>query len=202
MEVPIEALHVKGEADSEETGRRYPRRLRIPPLEFWRNEKVIRKRLPGSSTVSIQAVVFNTAPRSEQAPQRNIPVQATPMIANDENEVEFACAQTDELQSKFVVLPPWRGRAQPFTYVLPAMSVCLVYVVEGSLRYAREGEEDKTVIRAGDVAQFKADQREVLLAPVGARGVGAGAKFKVFFISSAAVKAKQPRAPLQDLGSA
>lgn len=38
-----------------------PKRLRIPPLEFWRGERVIYERAPGSDTVSVKGVVLNRA---------------------------------------------------------------------------------------------------------------------------------------------
>merc|ERR1719356_1484803 len=62
-----------------EPPRRYPRRsTRIPPLEYWRNERLVYSRSSGSDAPSVSKVIYNCAPRSEDLPERSIPTQGVP----------------------------------------------------------------------------------------------------------------------------
>jgi len=187
MEVPIDAFATP-EAD-DEPPRRYPRRTRIPVLESWRGERVIYERLPGSKTLSVRGVQLNCAPRAEsmtQTDQRVISAQAAQQakpVLLDGQQAEFNCTKTSSSSIKLVVLPPFSGTVNPPTFVLPAFSLGHLFVIEGSLRFAVEGEEDKAVLNTGDHMLLPGSDREALFASAGARGASAGAKFKIFFVT-------------------
>lgn len=204
MEIPIEALaaadsNITAKPDGDESPRRYPKRIRMRPLEFWRNERVISERLPGSATPSICRIALNVAPRAENLGERKISTeavqQAMPVIQDDQ-ELEFVNIQSDTLMSKLVVLPPFKGRANPPTYVLPPYSQGHIFVIEGSLRYAFEGEEDKAVLNAGDHMLLLSDDREALFASAGPRGSSEGVKFKLFLVASDGKDASEDGIPL------
>jgi len=207
LDIPIAALAKADlqrtkELDSDEDApRRYPRRIRMAPLEFWRNERVISERLPGSATPSICRVELNCAPRPENLAERKIAAeilqQATPVIT-DGQELEFVSVKTDSLVSKLVVLPPFTGRSNPPTFTLPPFSTGHVFVLEGALRYAYEGEDDQAVLGAGDHLWLPAVDCETLLASAGAGVNSPGAKFKVFLFANDgfAADANEDRLPL------
>jgi hypothetical protein len=206
MEVPVESLaaeaNVQADSAADEPPRRYPRRTRMPTLEFWRNERVIYKRLPGSDVPSVSRVQLNCAPRPEGLPEREIPAkamaEATPIIL-DGQEAEFVSVNTDTLVSKLVVLPPWEGRVNPPTYVLPPFSKGQIFVIEGSIRYAQgEFEDDKAILSAGDHLMLPADEHLVLLATAGPKGAenSDGAKFKVFLLESENTRPNDEALPL------
>jgi len=193
MEIPVDALEAAARANSPEPDaekeRRWPKRIRMKPLEFWRNEKVEYERLPGSATPSIARVTLNMAPRAESLGEREIQPeivqQAVPLISEDQDQVaEFVNAKTDLMVSKLVVLPPASGRANPPTYLLPPFAKGQISVLEGSLRYAYEGEEDAAILNVGDHVCLPAVDQAILLASAGARGASTGAKFKLVLVYS------------------
>lgn len=57
-EVPVAEIAAQT-SETQANGR--PRRLRFPPIEFWRNERIEYERLPGSFCPSVRAVVRNMA---------------------------------------------------------------------------------------------------------------------------------------------
>jgi len=202
LEVPIEALAVaEGEEpdESEQGPRRYPRRVRIPTLDFWRGERVIYKRTKGSATPSVEAVLFNGAPRSENMSSRTIPSravqQAKPVII-DGQQAEFVSTNTQRIESKLVVLPPFSGSANPPTFVLPPCSMGHLFVIQGSLRYGFEEEYPQATLNAGDHLLLPGYAQELLLSVAGTRFANSGAKFKVILVSADATARSQNAAPL------
>jgi len=183
VEVPIEDLDTTpADADADVPAER-PHRVRMKPLEFWRNERVIYERLPGAQTPSVCRVLLNVAPRAEDLPKRSLALQAVPVVA-DGQQAEFLSNQTSCISSKLVVLPPWTSTVSPPTFALPAGCMGHVFVIEGSLRYAFEGEQDMAIINAGDHLLLEQSEGDKLLGCAGARGAGEGVKFKVFLITS------------------
>jgi hypothetical protein len=97
---------------------------------------------------------------------------------------EIVSTETEALLSKLVVLPPWqKGQTNPPTRVLPACEG-LLYMIEGSLRCAYEGEEDLIVLNTGDAMKLSNDSRDLLVASAGLSGSSPGAKFKVYSMKS------------------
>lgn len=184
FEVSVATQSAHDNPSSPTRPRRYPRRsTRIPPLEFWRGEHLVYTREVGSEAPSVSKIVYNCAPRPTDSFERSVPLQGTPIIGDDTVETEFGLAESDSMSSKLVVLPPWqKGRANPPTYVVPAGSIGVVYVVDGSLRYTLEGEEDMAILNAGDALKMPGSSREALLAAAGSCGTSTGAKFRVIFV--------------------
>lgn len=185
MEIPIAAMDTESlDPDADEKSTTRPRRIRMRPLEFWRGEHVVTERIPGSACPSVCAVVLNCAPRAQDLPERKIALSAAvPMLA-DGQQAEFLGAQTPNLTSKLVVLPSWSG-ANPPTVTLPADAIGHLLVIEGSLRYALEGEKDMAVLNAGDHLLLEHSDREKLVGVAGTRGASSGAKFRVFLMGGA-----------------
>lgn len=192
MEVPIDALNTaistpETSTDADGQKQHSKKRVRIPTLEFWRNERPIYERLPGSKCPSICRIQLNFAPRMEDMDVRKLPAEtvlkATPVIT-DGQELEFMSVNTGSLESKLIVLPPFRGVANPPTYVVPPRTTGHVYVLEGSLRFAYEDEDgDQAHLQAGDHLMLPSDERETLLASGGLRGASQGVKFKLIVVS-------------------
>lgn len=206
MEVPVEALTPATTELSEEqkTPRRWPRRIRMRPLEFWRNEHVQYERLAGSDAPSIAKVVYNCAPRSQEMGERTMSAKAqlaaTPVIC-EHQQAEFVSIKTASLVSKLVVLPPVTGTTPP-TITFPPFTKGHVFVVDGSLRYALDfGDEaienqDQALLNAGDHLLLAGGEHGVLLASAGARGTSTGAKFKVFLVANRGSGAHADAPPL------
>lgn len=193
MEVPIAALehadksrNVAPEGDA--PPRRFAKRTRIPRLDFWRNERAIYERLPGSAAPSVVAVSMNFAPRHENMGERKFPSevvqQAVPVITGDDQLLEFVSSKTDRITSKFIVLPPCSG-VNPATYVVPAFAKGQIIMIEGSLRCGYVPEEGKrpqeSVLETGDHMVLPGNEREVLLAANGRGSRSVGAKLKIFY---------------------
>lgn len=204
MEIPIEALQEPESADPDTHPRRFPKRIRMPPLEFWRNERVVYERTPGTKTPSIKGVVLNFAPRMQSMGERQVRAQAlleaTPVLLEGQ-KVEFVSVQSDTLESKLVILPPFSGRANPPTYMLPAFSRGQIYVIEGSARLAFEGERDKAILHTGDHVLLSGADQEILLASAGIGGANAGAKLKVFLVNGEGMAKDNHRIPLESARS-
>jgi hypothetical protein len=187
MQMPLEVLK---EADSQATPedeppRRWPKRIRIPTLDYWRNESVVLERLADSEAPSVVGVRMNFAPRMENMGERTLPThavqQAVPMMLEDQ-ELEFVTTDTGAIMSKLVILPPPRGRANPPTYTVPPFQEGTIFVLEGSLRCGYENDvPDKALLQPGDVMLLPAGDREVLVAP--AAGSSAGVKFKLYLVA-------------------
>lgn len=184
FEVPASATQGMPEVGSPTHPRRYPRRsTRIPPLEFWRGEHLVYTRDSTSEAPSVTKVVYNCARRAEDLPERAVPLKGTAILGEGTVEAEFNLAESAAVSSKFIVLPPWqRGRANPPTYVVPASSIGLVYVTDGSLRYTVEGENDLAVLNVGDALKLAGSSRDVLLASAGECGTSTCAKFRAIFV--------------------
>lgn len=196
VEVPIE----KPASDSD--GQR-PRRFRMKPLEFWRGERVILERLPGSAMPSLKSVVLNCAAQYKDVPELTVPPEAVPVVA-DGQQAEYLCAKTPSLTSKLIVLPAWTAGTNPPSFALPPFSVGHVFVIEGSLRFA-EGDpvqdpdrcetcgvmpgrpvphyQDKAVLNKGDHLMLPGGERHVLLGSAGPRKRSPRVVFKVFLIT-------------------
>lgn len=76
-----------------------PRRIRMRPLEFWRNERVVYERLPGSHTPSISGVILHE--RSPSPPPREKPKQRQSRgSAKPEPEPKVEKPKTDDQPAK------------------------------------------------------------------------------------------------------
>jgi len=195
VEVPIK--HPASDSD----GR--PRRFRMKPLEFWRGERVILERLPGSAMPSLKSVVLNCAAQYKDVPELTVPPEAVPVVA-DGQQAEYLCTKTPSLTSKLIVLPAWNAGINPPSFSLPPFSVGHVFVIEGSLRFAEADPvpvpdncetcgvmpgrpvpqfQDKAILNKGDHLMLPGGERHVLLGSAGPRKRSPRVVFKVFLIT-------------------
>lgn len=179
VDMPIQAV---ASDDSSRNSRRYPRRsTRMPPLEYWRNERIEYKRTSefGESAMSIR---FNFAPRSADLEDRFIPMRhGVPVIADSAVQTEFKWKSTAEVQSQLIVLPPWREKQSlaQSTFVVPKFSSGWIQVLEGTLRCAYAGKDDMATLQAGDFFHLPGSIEDILLASAVVHGTSNRTKFKI-----------------------
>mmetsp|Transcript_18741 Transcript_18741/g.38609 ORF Transcript_18741/g.38609 Transcript_18741/m.38609 type:complete len:447 (-) Transcript_18741:137-1477(-) len=137
-----------------------PKRCRMPPLQAWRNERVVYERTPSSQTPSVVAVEVDMT-RSAQAPNRNfqLPALQAPLEAMEASEFVGIC--TSRLRSRVLALPD-RGDALPCTVGINGPGI--LHVLDGSLRIAKEGAAKETQLSAGSFLLVK-DSDKRLVAP-------------------------------------
>jgi len=173
--VPLASFKIRTEVQS---NRGYPRRIRMRPLETWRNERVCYERLKGSSTPSVAGVALNMAPR----PTNNLPrkldlsvLQVPPASAS--GGIEFTGLSTSTLKSRVFSLPGWRTGNQPCTVALPP-TPGILFVLEGKIYAEGTSVGGKLELGKGDAAALPQSDEAVLVTPAGPRHPGAlGARF-------------------------
>lgn len=137
-----------------------PKRCRMPPLQAWRNERVVYERTPSSQTPSVVAVEVDMT-RSAQVPNRNfqLPALQAPLQAMEASEFVGIC--TSRLRSRVLALPD-RGDALPCTVGINGPGI--LHVLDGSLRIAKEGAAKEMQLSAGSFMLVK-DSDKRLVAP-------------------------------------
>jgi len=152
--------------EDDDAPRKRPQRTRMPPLDFWRNERVIYQRKAGDIGFSVAGVVKNCAPHAS-AEEQTSSQRDLKSIVQDPNVAKFQGmnpssgvisdgVKTDRLSTHSVVIPHWlKHQKKPPTVVLPIPSPgCgTIHVVEGSVRLACIfGSKYKEVqLHAGDI---------------------------------------------------
>lgn len=147
-----------------------PRRTRMPPVEFWRNERVLYERREGDIGFSVAGVLKNCAPHSSTDLQTVSEVRS---MVQDPNVEKFQGMQpssgiisngvsTRGLATHMVVVPHWlKTTKKPPTVLLPIPSPAYgsVLVVRGSVRLAwgLESKYRECELHAGDL--FKIPDR-------------------------------------------
>jgi len=175
--VPVDAFasseaHVKREEPETLGGR--PKRRRMPPLQSWRNERVVYERTASSRTPRVVAVELDMA-RASQAPD-GMRLPAVQLPLSDIEASEFAGITTKKMQSKVYQLPAARA-GLPCTIELCGPGV--IHVLEGSLRFAKETDKKEKMVDAGTTILLK-DASSHLLAPADNFDIGwnnAGVRF-------------------------
>eukprot|EP00442_Polarella_glacialis_P058931 CAMPEP_0115103378 /NCGR_PEP_ID=MMETSP0227-20121206/34559_1 /TAXON_ID=89957 /ORGANISM="Polarella glacialis, Strain CCMP 1383" /LENGTH=463 /DNA_ID=CAMNT_0002499843 /DNA_START=59 /DNA_END=1450 /DNA_ORIENTATION=+ len=207
-QVPVKVVPATGNSGDAGTGR--PQRCRMKPLESWRNERVVFERTPGSKAPSVVAVELNLSPRPGNEPRKLhcTALQSPLQQPGKPSHTEFVGLRSSAIASKVYSLPlKCLSGGEPYTVMLRGCGV--IYVLEGSLRYAREGSADEIVLHAGDTALLRGGARPVLAAPAcdGSSTSGAaadnaknivGARFRWIQVSSRAKKSAKPATPVEN----
>mmetsp|Transcript_14125 Transcript_14125/g.26208 ORF Transcript_14125/g.26208 Transcript_14125/m.26208 type:complete len:509 (-) Transcript_14125:88-1614(-) len=165
--------------EDDDAPRKRPQRTRMPPLDFWRNERVIYERKPGDIGFSVAGVVKNCAPHAS-AEEQTSSQRDLKSIVQDPNVAKFQGmnpssgvisdgVKTNRLSTHSVVIPHWlKHQKKPPTVVLPIPSSgCgTIYVVEGSVRLACIfGSKYKEVqLHAGDICNIPDIETQFLAA--------------------------------------
>ena len=155
-----------------------PRRCRVPPLQSWRNERLVYERVAGSLTPSVAAVTLDMSVDKTTARTLEIPALQPPL---DFDAVELVGITSEYLISKVYALPLSSSKQSPCTVTLEGTGI--IYVLDGALRFGVEGAKNsKTeVVRAGGTMLVKGAGRK-LVAPAYAAQRGepgsAGVRFR------------------------
>lgn len=138
----------------------YPQRVRMIPLETWRNERVKYVRPEGSIAPHIGSVEFNFTPKPS-APQRSLVLQALQSRGYQESGAEMAGVSSRHLQSRLIRLParPACQNATSMTLKSSAHSHVVLLVVEGEIRCnVGQGE---FILGQGDSTVFQCEEANV-----------------------------------------
>lgn len=156
-----------------------PRRCRVPPLESWRNERLVYERLAGSLTPSVAAVTLDMS--VEKTTARTLEIPALQPALDSFDAVELVGITSQYLISKVYALPLSRLKEAPCTVTLQGTGV--IHVLDGTLRFGVEGAKASKaeVVRAGGTMLVKGPGRK-LVAPAYAASRGehgsAGVRFR------------------------
>lgn len=179
VEVPLAAFEDAGPSSG---GR--PKRRRMPPLEFWRNERIVYERLPGQECMGIRSVVLNRAERPADAPRaldtasHCMPLRALQPEVQEGTAAICEGISTSEVQTHVLSLPAQGARKSPITLMLPSSgpdggraSKGILHVLEGRIRCARAGTELEREFCRGDSAKIQCGQEAAaLVAAAGTEG--------------------------------
>eukprot|EP00438_Fugacium_kawagutii_P012069 Skav210673 [mRNA] locus=scaffold5572:12149:13141:- [translate_table: standard] len=154
-QVPAEAFQVA------ESPAKRPRRCRMPPLQSWRNERPVFERVAGSMTPRLAAVELNMSPLESSCRKLQLPALQPPLESMEASE--FVGISTEIFTSKLFALPLAPRVGSPCTVVLRGVGI--IHVLDGSLRFAKEGEEKKEEIVSAGGTRLVKDPGPKLLAP-------------------------------------
>lgn len=141
--------------------RQRPKRCRVPPLQTWRNERFVFERVEGSMTPTLAAVELDmSSPDESSRPRLQLAALQPPLESMHASEYEGI--STNLLKSKFFALPLLSSKVLPRTVVLSGVG--MIHVLDGSLRFAKEGGREEEIIPAGATFLVK-DPGPNLLAP-------------------------------------
>ena len=141
--------------------RQRPKRCRVPPLQTWRNERFVFERVEGSMTPTLAAVELDmSSPDESSRPRLQLAALQPPLESMHASEYEGI--STNLLKSKFFALPLLSSKVSPRTVVLSGVG--MIHVLDGSLRFAKEGGREEEIIPAGATFLVK-DPGPNLLAP-------------------------------------
>lgn len=175
--VPVDAFaspesHVM-KVEPETLGGR-PKRQRMPPLQSWRNERVVYERTTSSRTPRVVAVELDMA-RASQAPYgMRLPALQLPL--SDIEASEFAGITTKKMQSKVYQLPSQASSTTGLPCTIELCGPGVIHVLEGSLRFAKETDKKEKMVDAGTTILLK-DASSHLLAPADKDGESSGVRF-------------------------
>jgi len=210
-EVPLDAFPVSHLPAKVTRVRERPQRRRMPPLEHWRNERVVYERPRGSRTPEIAGVALNMAPRPAlERPRRlgcHVLKAPPPWRERAESVTEFVGLSTAELTSRiFTLRMPQRAGQRPPTVRLPP-ALGQIFVLDGGVRCTYEGDPAGTELRllAGDTALLRDEGRAVLAAPAelgGDEELAGGGGFARFFWVQVAAAGEPERPPASAARSA
>lgn len=181
-------------AGSTATPRQRPQRQRFPPLEAWRNERVVYCREPGSPAPGVAALQLNLAPRPDRAPPRDFGCTGL-QVPDSDSVAEIVGLSSERVDSRvFTLMARPAGRRPHVVLLQPTRG--LLYVLEGRARVC-EGDHGEVELEEGDTAVFQGRASKVLVAPA-LPGRGVGVRFRWVAIRRPAAAAEQPP-PLQDV---
>lgn len=121
-----------------------PQRCRVPPLQAWRNERLVYERVAGSMTPSVAAVELDMTPPTDSiTPPRMLRLPALQPPLEDLDAVEYVGISTRHLTSKVYALPLAKSTNAPCTVALEGSGI--IHVFYGTLRFAQEGGEEQLV---------------------------------------------------------
>ena len=142
----------------------------MPPLQAWRNERVVYERAANSQLPTVVAVELDMARASA-----DLKLTALQLPLPEIEASEFAGISTKKMRSKIYALP-----LQPSPTAGPCtIALCgpgLIHVLDGSLRFAKETEKKERMADAGTTILLK-DTESHLLAPADIDGEGSGVRF-------------------------
>ena len=124
-----------------------PKRCRVPPLQTWRNERFVFERVEGSMTPTLAAVELDMSPPDEGSRPRMLQLAALQPPLESMKASEYQGISTNLLKSKLFALPLLPSTVLPCTVVLSGVGI--IHVLDGSLRFAKEGGREEEIIPAG-----------------------------------------------------
>jgi len=167
-EVPLDAFMITQVQNAVAVKGR-PRRCRFPPLESWRNERLVYERPRGSKVPGVVGVELNLGPRpsTDPRPPRHLHCKAlqAPTYKQEVVVEESVGLSTPELETRSFVLPGVAPGRRPHTVRLPPARG-QIFVMDGSVRCAYEGDPvaAEMCLSAGDTALLRDERRAVLVA--------------------------------------
>jgi len=136
----------------------------MPPLQAWRNERVVYERSASSRTPTVVAVEVDMARSTKEL---NLPALQLPLPQIE--ATEFPGISTAKMTSKVYALPLQKTTTRTLDLKGPGV----IHVLDGCLRYAREGEKCEKLAKAGSTILLRSAESQ-LVAPAdreGDRGV-------------------------------
>mmetsp|Transcript_49806 Transcript_49806/g.115639 ORF Transcript_49806/g.115639 Transcript_49806/m.115639 type:complete len:516 (-) Transcript_49806:196-1743(-) len=165
-EVPLDSL-VASKLETAGAATQRPQRLRFPPLETWRNERLVYERPRGSEVPCVVGVQLNLAPRALTDPPRHFACTSleAPSFPTLDAVEESVGLSTAELSTRLFTMPPAQARRPAPTVRLPPACGQL-HVLDGAVRCAYEGDDVAAEMRllAGDTVLLRDWRRAVLVA--------------------------------------
>ena len=150
--------------------RSLPKRCRMPPIQTWRNERLVYERTAKSRTPSLVAVEVDmtTSKASQAAPRRlQLPALQAPLQALEASEFVGIC--TSRLTSRVLALPD-RPEAEPCTVSVQGPGI--LHVLDGSLRIAKEGAAREMQLSKGAFMLLKDSDKRLIAPPLSGRNSG------------------------------
>eukprot|EP00933_Yihiella_yeosuensis_P015272 TRINITY_DN13379_c0_g1_i2.p1 TRINITY_DN13379_c0_g1~~TRINITY_DN13379_c0_g1_i2.p1 ORF type:complete len:476 (-),score=94.64 TRINITY_DN13379_c0_g1_i2:107-1534(-) len=189
--VPVDALSSGTHSGDGESQR--PQRVRMRPLEHWRNERLIFNRSKGSKLPAVVAVELNQGPKPDTDPSSRLPLTCWGVLQPPVTQVECKGLCTENLTSKVYRLPARAAGETPYTVALQGMGI--VHVYEGTLRFALAGKVYKEeTLKAGGTLLVRGGKKPMLAAPE--EGSSAGVNFQWVAVQQRRKAPMEPPSPV------
>ncbi|CAK0866300.1 unnamed protein product [Prorocentrum cordatum] len=133
-----------------------PKRVRIEPVQAWRNERVIYERTEGSQLPNVKAIARNLTHRPgarlHKLGEGKI-LKMPPLDSGTSFPQTFRGLSTPAMRSQYFNLPMPLAGQTPHPVPL-RVGRGILYVLLGAVKICYEGSSDEDVLRQGDIVKF------------------------------------------------
>jgi len=143
-----------------------PKRVRIEPVQAWRNERVIYERTEGSQLPNVKAIARNLTHRPGASLHKlgeGKILRMPPLDSGTSFPQTFRGLSTPAMRSQYFNLPTPLAGQTPHPVPL-RVGGGILYVLLGAVSICYEGSNDKDVLWQGDIVKFSSPKMLLITA--------------------------------------